>query len=169
MADFDRHALYEAVDAEREARGITWSDLVRELNRVFEGKPSLPFALSTIKGIRDKRAVTSAVILQLLRWLDRPPEDFISDAVPVLGSVALPKIPAAQVLRTESKALHAALDRTRIERGMTWRQVADQRPETQPPMLTNLAKGPLIGFPQLTRITQWMGQPVASFVRGYDR
>jgi hypothetical protein len=168
MADFDMSALYDAVDAQREARGLTWSDLLRELNEVFEDKPSLPFAMSTIRGIRDKRSVTSAVILQLLRWLDRPPEAFVRQAVPVSGSVALPKVPATQVLRVDTKSLHAALDRARIERGMTWREVAGQLADTQVPMLTNLAKGPLIGFPQLTRITQWLGQPVANFVRGYD-
>jgi len=36
-------------------------------------------------------------------------------------------------------------------------------------MLRNLKSGPLIGFPQLMRITQWLGQPVTIFVRGRDR
>jgi hypothetical protein len=157
MADFDMSALYDAVDAQREARSLSWSDVLRELNQVFEDKPSLPFAMSTIRGIRDKRSVTSAVILQLLRWLDRSPETFIRHAVPVSESVALPKISTTAVLRVDTKALHAALDKTRIDRGMTWREVASQLADTQAPMLTNLAKGPLIGFPQLTRINAVAG------------
>jgi hypothetical protein len=104
MPDFDINALYDALDAEREARGFTWSDVLRDLNRVFEGKPSRPFALSTIRGIRDKRSVTSAVILALLRWLDRAPEDFISGGVPLTASTVLPNVPDPQVLRPSSAA-----------------------------------------------------------------
>jgi hypothetical protein len=32
-------------------------------------------------------------------------------------------------------------------------------------MLTNLATGPLIGFPRVMLLTQWLGQPAAHFVR----
>ncbi len=168
MPDFDMHALYDALEVERETRGLTCSDLLRELNEVFEDKPSLPIALSTIRGIRDKRSVTSAVVLQLLRWLGRAPEDFIPDSVPLATPTALPEVPDTQVLRFDTKALHAALNAARTERGMTWAQVAGQLRDTQAPMLTSLAKGPLIGFPQVTRITQWLGVPAATFVRGYD-
>jgi HlyD family secretion protein len=34
--------------------------------------------------------------------------------------------------------------------------------------LTNLATGPLIGFPRVMLIPQWLGVPAASFVRGRD-
>jgi transcriptional regulator with XRE-family HTH domain len=168
MPDFDMNALYEALDAEREARGLTWADVLRQLNERFERLPSRPFAMSTIKGMREKRSVTSAVVLQLLRWLRRAPEDFIPDGVPLTASTALPTIPDTQVLRFDTKALHAALNAARIERGLTWSDVAARLSDTQAPMLTGLAKGPLIGFPQVTRITQWLGVPAATFVRGYD-
>jgi hypothetical protein len=168
MPDFDMHALYETIDSERESRGLGWADVLRELNEVFQDKPSRPFALSTIKGIRDKRSVTGAVVLQLLRWLGRAPEDFIRDGVPLTESTALPEIADTQVLRVDTKALHAAVEAARVERGLTWMQVASELRDTQAPMLTNLAKGPLIGFPQVTRITQWLGVPVATCVRGYD-
>jgi hypothetical protein len=35
-------------------------------------------------------------------------------------------------------------------------------------MLANLATGPLIGFPRVMLITQWLHRPAADFVRGYD-
>jgi hypothetical protein len=36
-------------------------------------------------------------------------------------------------------------------------------------MLTNLSTGPLIGFPRVMILTQWLGRPAASFVRDYWR
>jgi hypothetical protein len=36
-------------------------------------------------------------------------------------------------------------------------------------MLTNLATGPLIGFPRVMTMTQWLGRPVAAFVHGRAR
>jgi hypothetical protein len=32
-------------------------------------------------------------------------------------------------------------------------------------MLTNLSTGPLIGFPRVMLLTQWLGRPAADFVR----
>jgi hypothetical protein len=36
-------------------------------------------------------------------------------------------------------------------------------------MLTNLATGPLIGFPRVMMIPQWLGLPAANFVRECSR
>jgi hypothetical protein len=38
-----------------------------------------------------------------------------------------------------------------------------------PSMLTNLAKGPLIGFPRVMTLTQWLGRPAADFVRARSK
>jgi hypothetical protein len=168
MSDFDVSALHDALDTCREARGLTWAELAREINGPFEHLPSLPIAVSTIKGMREKRSVTSAVVLQVLRWLGRAPEDFIPDSRADVGTKPLPKIGDSQVLRVDTKTLHAALNAARVERGMTWNQVAGELRDTKEAQLTNLASGPLIGFPQLTRLTQWLGVPAATFVRGYD-
>jgi hypothetical protein len=65
--------------------------------------------------------------------------------------------------------MHAALNAERVERGMTWKQVAHELPGFTDSMLTNLATGPLIGFPRVMMITQWLCRPAASFVRDYGR
>ncbi|MFP5234769.1 MAG: hypothetical protein ACLGSD_02620 [Acidobacteriota bacterium] len=65
----------------------------------------------------------------------------------------------------DTKALHAALDAERCRRGLTWKQVAGELPGFTPAMLTNLATGPLIGFPRVMLLTQWVRRPAASFVR----
>jgi hypothetical protein len=69
----------------------------------------------------------------------------------------------------KTAAIHAALDAKRRERGMTWREAAKQKPGFTPSMLTNLAKGPLIGFPRVMTLTQWLGRPAADFVRARSK
>jgi hypothetical protein len=65
--------------------------------------------------------------------------------------------------------MHAALDAQRLQRGMKWNQVAGELPGFTESMLTNLANGPLISFPRVMMITQWLGRPAASFVRDHGR
>jgi hypothetical protein len=43
--------------------------------------------------------------------------------------------------------------------------VAAELPVFTASMLTNLAPGPLIGFPRVLLLTQWVGQPATNFVR----
>jgi hypothetical protein len=163
-------ALHAALDAARRARGLSWVALVSEINQPFEGTPSIPISVATVRGMQSKRSVTSAVVLQILRWLGRTPESFLSrgDAAPQALEI-LPDPGPSRVLRFDTRAMHAALDAERIKQGMKWKQVADELPGFTASMLTNLATGPLIGFPRVMMITQWLGRPAASFVRDYDR
>jgi len=166
------HALCAALDEARTARGLTWVDLVAELNAPFKFVPSIPTSLSTIRGMGGKSSVTSAVVLQVLRWLGRSPESFLRGRPPAAGAgasaEALPDVGPQRILRFETKGLHAALDEARRERGLTWRQVSAELPGFKEGMLTNLATGPAIGFPRVMRVTQWLGRPTADFTRGYD-
>jgi len=166
-------ALCAALDEARAARGLSWTDLVAEINAPFKFVPSIPTSLSTIRGMGGKASVTSAVVLQVLRWLGRSPESFLAGrpAPPIAtgaSAEALPDVGPERILRFDTKAIHAALDEARRERGLTWRQVAGELPGFKEGMLTNLAAGPLIGFPRVMRITQWLGRPAAEFMRGYD-
>jgi transcriptional regulator with XRE-family HTH domain len=163
-------ALQEAVDAARNARGLTWVALAAEINVAFESTPSIPISVSTISSMQSKRSVTSAVVLQVLRWLGRTPESFLAeDNAPPQESEVLPDPGPGRILRLDTRALYAALDTERLKRGMKWKQVADELPGFSETMLTNLAKGPLIGFPRVMMIFQWLGRPAASFVRVHNR
>jgi hypothetical protein len=117
-----------------------------------------------------KRSVTSAVVLQVLRWLRRTPESFLAgrDQPPTPGE-AMPEAGPAQILRFDTAAIHAALDAKRREQGMTWSEVAGELPGFTPSMLTNLAKGPLIGFPRVMALVQWLGRPASDFVRARSK
>jgi len=171
LREFDMQALCAALEAERIARGLTWKELVEQINDPFQHVPSLPISLSTIRGMQRRSSVTSAVVLQVLRWLQQAPESFLKkshDAANVTV-MRLPDVDPRRVLRFDTKALHAALDQKRLEQGLTWKQLAKLLPGFTGSMLTNLAAGPAIGFPRVMRLTQWLGQPAAVFVRGRDR
>jgi hypothetical protein len=165
-------ALCATLDETRAARELSWTDLVAEINAPFKFVPSIPISLSTIRGMGGKASVTSAVVLQVLRWLGRSPESFLAGRSATVGmdpsAESLPDVGPERILRFDTKSLHAALDDARRERGLTWRQVAGELPGFKEGMLTNLATGPAIGFPRVMRITQWLGGPAAKFVRGYD-
>lgn len=161
---FDMRAFHAALDAARRQRGLSWAELAAQTNRPFEGTTSIPIHPATLRDMLAKRSVTSAVVLQALAWLGRSPESFLVGP-PASPEVPLPVGGPGRVLRFDTRALHAALDAQRQLRGLTWAQAAAQLPGFTASMLTNLARGPLIGFPRVMLLTQWLGQPAADFVR----
>lgn len=166
LRQFDMGALQAALDAERRARELSWTELTEEINVPFQGTPSIPISVSTLRSMHAKRSVTSAVVLQVLRWLGRSPESFLNggESADEAGDLFAPGVRAG-ILRFDTRALHAALNAERVKRGMTWKQVAAELPGFTENMLTNLADGPLIGFPRVMTLTQWLERPAAAFVR----
>ena len=73
------------------------------------------------------------------------------------------------ILRFDTYALYKALQQERLRRGLTWQQVAKELPGFTVSMLTNLATEPLIGFPRVMFLTQWLGRPAADFVKARSR
>jgi hypothetical protein len=113
-----------------------------------------------------KSSVTSAVVLQVLRWLDRSPESFLSGRPEQLNvHENLPNAGASGILRFDTRAMYSALDDERQRRNLTWKQLVTELPGFTQSMVTNLAEGPLIGFPRVMTITQWLNCPAAIFVR----
>ena len=170
LRNFDMQELAAALDAARRARSLSWVALAVEINRPFAGTHSIPISLNTVRGLRNKHSVTSAVILQILRWLRRTPESFLSGNIGVLQpSEKLPDPGPSRILRFDTSAMYAALNTERIKRNMTWREVATELPGFSESMLINLKTGPLIGFPRVMFITQWLNSPAARFVRDRSR
>jgi hypothetical protein len=167
---FDMKRLHATLDAERAARGLSWIELTAEINKPFVGTPSIPISVATLRGMPAKSSVTSAVVLQVLRWLRRTPESFLTErnAAPEADEM-LPEPGRSRILRFDTPALYAALDAERRAREMTWKQVASELPGFTASMLTNLSAGPLIGFPRVMMLTQWLCRPAASFVRDRPR
>lgn len=170
MRHFDLRLFHRTLDAERQKRGLSWPELAVEINRPFTSTTSIPIHFATLRDMQKKCSITSAVILQCLRWLDQAPEAFL---VPPydrpLSEARLPEARMDEILRLDTSALYASLDAQRRQRGLSWAQLARELPGFQPGMLTNLAKGPLIGFPRVMLLSGWLGVPLAQFVRARPR
>jgi len=166
-AGFDLAAVYEAMDARRQARGLTWQQVMEEIGGAF-ASAARSVSPSTVTSMRTKAIAEGDGVLQMLRWLGRTPESFIRGHRVSLEA-ALPSAAATQILRFDTKQLHAALDAQRSERRLTWTQVANQIGGVSAPMLTHLSNGGRTSFPHVAHIAAWLGRPVASFVRAVDR
>jgi len=168
--DFDLQALYAAMDERRRSRNMTWSEVTAEVNAQFGDVPGLkPIAKSTITRLATEKT-SGAGPLQMMQWLDRTPESFVpgsrsSDAV----RFKLPRCGTHEILRFNTKALHAALNARRRERELTWNDVAREMGIGSSNPLTSLAKGGLTGFPIVMRMVGWLGVPAATFVHASNR
>jgi uncharacterized protein YfiM (DUF2279 family) len=166
-ADFDVGELYDAIDAQRRARGLSWQAVAREINRGFGQTRSRPISVSTVRGLRDKTfGVEGDGVLQMLLWLDRTPESFVPGH-PLAGAAnaKLPRLDAERILRFDTRSIHAALDAKRRARGMSWADVAAEIGGFGAASLTRLANGGRTGFPHVMRIVAWLGEPAATFTR----
>jgi hypothetical protein len=159
-ADFDLKALFAALDQQRQARGLTWTAVARDINSAI---PSRNVSTSTITGLAAKPLAEADGVLQMLRWLDRAPEFFMRHLPRNFPLAAMPDRPASRVLRFDTRKLHAAIDERRKSRGMTWQQLADDSGVPASHFRT-LANGGRTAFPYVTRLTRWLGLPAADFM-----
>ena len=159
-AEFDLNALCEAVDAQRQSRGLSWAQLERELG----------VSATTLRGMRERGTAEGDGVLQVLRWLGRSPESFLRGGmVSAAEDEALPAAPVSGMLRFDARAIYEALEERRIEQGMTWRQVASVIGVASAASLTRLRKGGRVSFPEVMRVFAWLGRRAARFVRITDR
>jgi hypothetical protein len=164
LADFDMAALHAALDEQRRSRGLTWAGATREINRP-DARPVLhPISVSSVTGTRHGRGGEGNIVLELLLWLDRTPESFVpGHPAPSTPDKLLRQPDPDRRLRWDVPALHAALDERRRDRGLTWKQVADEIAGFTPAMLTGLARGRHVVFPRVMRLVAWLDRPAASF------
>ncbi len=167
--DFSLRALYDALDAQRQARGLSWSQVTQEMHEAPRSNRARPLSQSTVTGIGTKTAAEGDGVLAMLRWLNRTPESFVPDhPQSEKTSARLPDIPPGKILRFDTRKIHAALDERRIERKMTWAQVAKEA-GTGASTLMYLSKGTRVAFPGVMRIFRWLDRPAADFTRASDR
>jgi hypothetical protein len=155
---FDPKALTDAVDAERRARGLTWAALSRQVH----------VSTSTIKGMADRRwGVELDGVLGLTRWLGRTVESFAGgDGGPAPNPADFR--PAPPFLRFDTRALHAAVDKQREERGITWNDAAREIWPDGPwgaDQLKKLAKGGRTDVSSALAIVEWLGATISAFTR----
>lgn len=100
---FDMRAFHAALDAARQAKGLSWAELAAETNRPLEGTTSIPIHPATLRGMLNKRSVTSAVVLQTLAWLGRTPESFLTGFPRVMLLTQWVGQPAAHFVRVRPR------------------------------------------------------------------
>ena len=166
---FECGALYDALDARRADSGLGWYELA---DRLWEQSADLnaerpddhPLCGGAVQRLRDRKTTSCQYALFMLRWLGRPPEDFLSGPVVDVGADRLPEATPDSRLRWDLAALHTALNDRRQEAGLTWAQLATGLGCT-PARLTNLRTARLADMTLVMRITQWLGRPAADFIR----
>jgi hypothetical protein len=150
-------ALYDALDAQRRAREMSWQQVAREIGGI---------SASTLTGMRERSTLEGDGVLQMVRWLRRTPESFVPTADGASTAITmLPQARPGQMLRFDAGAIYEALDSERVRRGMTWQQVANEVGGSSAADLTRLAQGGRVGFPKVLRVVGWLGRPVADFTR----
>lgn len=160
--------LREALDTQRQMRQLSWAAATRQINREDEGCVwKHPISVSSVSKVgQNKSGVAEGDgVLQMLIWLNRSPESFVMPKIEAANSAshALPS-PKKQILRWDTTALHAALDRKRVELGVSWNDVASAvGGGWAEGTLTRLAKGGRVSFPGVMRLVLWIGQPAAKF------
>lgn len=164
--NFSLADLYAALDAQREARGMTWAQVRQAMNGDGPHRPgSHPIGTSTITATRTGRAAEGDGVLQMILWLKRTPESFVPGHPWAESPQAqLPEAPAGKVLRFDTRKLYEALADQRAERELTWAQVA-REVGSSASMLTHLAKGGRTWFPFVMHVTAWLDRPLAEFTR----
>jgi len=95
---------------------MSWAALARELG----------VSSSTLAGLGERRSIEGDGVLQMLAWLGRSPESFVTSGSSAVEGVRLPEPRNAGVLRLDVRALHGALDAARAAQGLTWSQAPRQ-------------------------------------------
>jgi hypothetical protein len=167
LGEFSVDALYQALEAQRSARGLSWRqvadeiwNLSAELNQQRRDHPISP---STLSGMRVRHETSCQHALFMFRWLQRTPESFVVDGVPSLNSI-LPMVGPDRRLRWNLKKLYEAMNEQRLHRGLTWKDLAETL-RCSPNQLSGLRTAKFAtGVRVAMRITQWLGRPASDFI-----
>ena len=166
---FDTAGLHAALDSRRRALGLTWGQVASETH----------VATSTMARAAHGGDMEVDGAMWLSQWLGAPYEAFLRTpgtrtfAAPALRGPDLrvdaqpPGAPRWNAYhRFDTAALHAALDAQRAQRGLTWRQVADEirSPLVTTGTLTGFAKGGRTGLSRLVPVLAWLGKPAEEFL-----
>ena len=174
-SEFDVSALFAALDAQREERGLSWSGVAREiweLSAELNGRRrDHPISPATLTGMAERGGVSCQHALFMLRWLGRSPESFLRGATTVAPG-ALPAAGPDQRLRWNLHVtprrrwpgLYEAMDERRRSEGLTWPELA-RRLDCSPNQLSGLRTARFATSMTLAmRITQWLRRPAADFI-----
>jgi hypothetical protein len=165
---FDAAALYQALDAQRAERGLSWSGVASQIWQLSaelnDRRRDHPISPSTLTGMACKPRTTCQHALFMLRWLGRTPESFLVGGPEHDDRFALPEAGPDRRLRWALKLTYASMDEKRRRESLTWPALAAVLGCT-PNQLTGLRTAKFAtGMDVAMRIVQWLGRPAADFV-----
>jgi hypothetical protein len=153
--DFDVIALWETVDEQRVARGMTWHGVTRTLGWMSQG---------TIARMRERGTATCNHVLPMIQWVGRTPESFTVDPEGAVHEL-LPD-PGDQGWRWwwRCRDLAADLEAQRLERKLTRKALVAELglARGQITALQQSRYGTEIGVAMI--IARWLGRSAASYM-----
>jgi hypothetical protein len=167
LARFDFAAFFATVDAARRDRDLGWYDLAGELweqsGQLNAERDDHPLCGGAVSRLGARGETSCQYALYLLRWLGRPPEEFLAGPAADVGDVRLPEPGPGSRLRWDLAQLHAALDEQRRREGLTWAALAGLI-GTSPGRLAHLRTARMADLALTMRVTQWLRKPAAEFI-----
>lgn len=156
-AYLDVGALQRALDVERIARGMTWVALAREVH----------YSVASLRGMTERAHIEADAVVLILQWLRRRCDDFVvrpdGAARPRPGRESMPPVPPL-FARFDTIALHAALDRARQERSLTWDEVANELGVSRE-VISRFTKGGRTNANLMVAAADWAGEPVEALLQ----
>jgi hypothetical protein len=164
---FDCDSLFGALDARRREEGLDWRQLATALWqqswKLNAQRADSPLCPGAVPRFRQRGTISCQYALFMLRWIDQPPEDFLSGPVVEVGDTRLPRAGPDRRLRWDLAELYAALSARRRQVALTWAELAEELDCTAS-RLTNLRTARLADMDLVTRTTQWLSEPASTFI-----
>lgn len=166
---FDTNALYEALDAQRLQRGLSWTGVAKEFWELDAAlnKQRLhdnPFSATTITSMKEKQRTSCQHALFMLRWLNLAPECFLEEPPTNARDISLPQVPSGRRLRWSLQGLYAGVNKKRQDEGKTWAEAAAVL-KCSPNQLTGLRTAKYATNIDLAmRIVQWTDRRSTDFM-----
>jgi hypothetical protein len=166
--DFDIAALFQALDAQRVRRELSWGEVADQIwnlsSRLNAERNDHPISPATLTGMTKRMNTSCQHALFMLRWIGRAPEHFIPGASKDDTAISLPVAGPDRRLRWNLKKLYEALDTQRQEVGMRWLELAD-RLGCSAGQLTGLRTARFATNMRLAmRIVVWLHRPARDFI-----
>jgi hypothetical protein len=166
-ATFDGLGLFEAMDAKRLEKGLSWQGVADEIwnlsSALNDRRRDHPTSPSTIKGLPRARDTSCQHGLFYLRWLGRAPEDFLVGG-PVRVRAPLPQAGLDRRLRWDLAAFYDALNAKRKTDGLAWSELAVRLGYTPSQIQGIRTLRFAVRMSLALKITQWLETPAANFV-----
>ena len=168
IVDFDGYALFEAMNAKRISKGLSWRQVADEIwnlsSDLNNRRHDHPISPSTITGLSERGNTSCQHALFYLRWLGRSPESFLDGGDGSRSKTSLPEASSGERLRWDLHQLFEAVNVRRQELEMTWPQLASVLHCTPSQLIALRTVRFAIGMNLAMRIVQWLGRPASDFV-----